>query len=130
MDKDNRINNYEYLDNGLLEKVNTDNGEKVVFTYDTRNRISTITDCVTSDANILRKYTLEYSYMSTSVTNYFNVKKVYSFNGEGELVGQYELSNNEKLVIDLVVEFFVCIVEKMEQIKLKSIFQKWLKNMK
>lgn len=41
-----------------------------------------------------------------------------------------ELSNNEKLVIDLVVEFFVCIVEKMEQIKLKSIFQKWLKNMK
>ena len=40
------------------------------------------------------------------------------------------LSNNEKLVIDLVVEFFVCIVEKMEQIKLKSIFQKWLKNMK
>ena len=107
VEEDNRTSTYGYTSTGLLATAQTDNGEKVYITYDTRNRVSSVTDCVTSDANILRKYTLEYSYMSTSVTNYFNVKKVYSFNGEGELVGQYELSNNEisnMRFVDKVVE--------------------------
>ena len=95
IEEDSRISDYTYADNGLLETAYSDNGEKVVFTYDSRYRVKTITNCVNDEENVLNKFTFEYQYMATKITDFFNVTTVYSFNGEGELIGQYEPSNNE-----------------------------------
>lgn len=96
-EEDDRVSTYTYDSNNMLETAYTDNGEKVVFTYDSRYRIKTITDCVTSESNTLSKLTFDYECLATSITNNYCVKMVYQFNGEGELIAQYEEDNGEIL---------------------------------
>lgn len=94
-EEDSRVSTYTYDSNGLLLTAKTDNGEMAVFTYDTKNRIKTITNCITSEDNTLAKSTFVYEYLATFITDYFGVKTGYSFNGEGELIGQFEVSGTE-----------------------------------
>lgn len=95
-EEDSRVSIYTYDESkNLLASATTDNGEKAVFTYDSRYRVKTVTDCVTSESNTLSKLTFTYGHLSTKTTNNFNVEMGYCFNDEGELIGEFEIKDNE-----------------------------------
>lgn len=95
-EEDSRVSTYEYDENkNLLASAMTDNGEKALFTYDSRYRVKTVTDCVTNETNTLSKLTFTYGHLSTKTKNYFNVETGYCFNDEGELIGEFEIKDNE-----------------------------------
>ena len=95
-EEDSRVSTYEYDgSNYLLTSAATDNGEKAIFTYDSRYRVKTVTDCVTNEDNTVSKLTFTYGHLSTKTKNYFNVETGYCFNDEGELIGEFEIKDNE-----------------------------------
>ena len=91
-EENSRKSYYTYSSDGFLLTAKSDNKDMVVFTYDSFKRVKTITTCVESETNTLNKDTIEYGILSSSVTNKFGVKKGYSFNEDGEFIGEFEVS--------------------------------------
>ncbi len=103
MEEDSRVSTYTYDSASLLTSATFDNGEKTLFTYDACNRVKTINDYIVAktegvEDKLLSSMTFDYKYLSTHITNYFAVKKGYSFSDEGELIGEYEVDSNSKYV--------------------------------
>ena len=99
MEEDSRVSTYTYNSASLLASATSDNGEKTLFTYDANNRVKTVNDYIVaktdgSEDKLLSSMTFAYKYLSTHITNYFGVTKGYSFSGEGELTGEYEIVSN------------------------------------
>ena len=93
-EEDERVSTYTYT-NGMILTATSDNGENSVFSYDQKERVESIIDYANSTSNILNKLTFAYGYFNTYVTNYFGVKKGYTFDEEGLLIGEYEETGNK-----------------------------------
>ena len=96
-EENTRKSYYTYSSDGLLLTAKSDNKDMVVFTYDSFKRVKTITTCVDSEANTINKETIEYDVLGTFVTNKFGVEKGYSFNADGEFVGDFEVSGGKHI---------------------------------
>lgn len=94
-EEDGRISTYTYGSDGMLTAALSDNGEKTLFTYDSRNRVKSITNSITSEANTLSKLTFTYKCLATSIINNFGVITGYNFNEEGEFLASYEIDGEE-----------------------------------
>ena len=97
-EEDSRVSSYTYDSNGMLASATSDNGERSVFTYNSNYQVLTVVDCVNNETNILSKLTFDYKYLKTFVTNFFGVKKGYSFDNEGLLIGEYEVTSTNNYV--------------------------------
>ena len=96
-EENTRKSYYTYSSDGLLLTAKSDNKDMVVFTYDSFKRVNTITTCVDSETNTLNKETIEYDVLGSFVTNKFGVKKGYSFNEDGEFIGDFEVSGGKHI---------------------------------
>lgn len=89
-----RYSDYTYVDNYLSTAV-SDNGEKTVFTYDSVGRIINASDYfVNPNENLIDIKYITYQLTTTVVSNKKGLKIQYSFNPEGECIGEYEVVSN------------------------------------
>lgn len=93
-EEDNRIYTYAYFED-MLSAITTDNGEITNIAYNERKKVSNITDCVNNVNNIVNQIEIEYKHLTTIITNYFGIKMGYTFDSDGLLIGEYEVTGNK-----------------------------------